>query len=52
MFRGLKNGTKISDVKFVRCYLELFLGGGNYEENQVSGICFRIPNVSREQDER
>jgi hypothetical protein len=31
-------GTKL------RCYLELFLGGGSYEnpqENEVGGICFR-----------
>jgi hypothetical protein len=40
------NGTQISDAKFVRCSLELFLGGGGYEksqENQVGGICFRSP---------
>jgi hypothetical protein len=27
LFWRLRKGTKISDVKFVRCYLELFLGG-------------------------
>jgi hypothetical protein len=27
LFWPLRNGTKISDAKFVRCYLELFLGG-------------------------
>jgi hypothetical protein len=41
---------RISDAKFVRYYLELFLGGGSCEnprENQVGGICFRDPTVSR-----
>jgi hypothetical protein len=44
LFWRLRNGTKISDAKFVRSYLELFLGGGSYEnprENQVGGICVR-----------
>jgi hypothetical protein len=43
------NGIKISDAKFIRRYLELFLGGGRYKnlrENQVGGICFRSPTVS------
>jgi hypothetical protein len=42
------------DAKFVRCYPELFLGGGSYEnpqEYQVGGICFRRPTVSRAYDE-
>jgi hypothetical protein len=40
----------MSDAKSLRCYLELFLGGGSYgnpRENQVGEICFRSPNVSR-----
>jgi hypothetical protein len=32
----LRNGTKISDAKSVRCYLELFLGGGSYENLRVN----------------
>jgi hypothetical protein len=28
LFWRLRNGTETSDAKFVRCYLELFLGGG------------------------
>jgi hypothetical protein len=50
LFWRLRNGTKVSDAKFIRRYLELFLGGGSYEnprENQVGGICFRSPTVSR-----
>jgi hypothetical protein len=50
LFWSLRNSIKISDAKFVRCYLELFVGGGRYEnarENWVSGICFRSPTVSR-----
>jgi hypothetical protein len=49
LFCRLRKGTKISDAKFVSCYLELFLGGGSYEnsrENEVGGICFRSPTVS------
>jgi hypothetical protein len=45
---------KDADAKFVRCYLELFLGGGSYEnppENQVSGICFQSSTVSQAYDE-
>jgi hypothetical protein len=45
----LRNGTKRLDVKFVRCYNKLFLGGGSYEnprENQVSGTCFWSPTAS------
>jgi hypothetical protein len=41
LFWRLRNGTKISNAKFARCYLELFLGGSSYEnlqENQVCGI--------------
>jgi hypothetical protein len=41
---------KVSDAKFLRCYVELFLWEGSYEnprENQVSGISFRSPTVSR-----
>jgi hypothetical protein len=37
-------------AKSVRCYLQLFLGGdsyGNHRENQVCGIYFRSPTVSR-----
>jgi hypothetical protein len=37
----LRTGTKISDAKFVRCYLELFVGGGSYEnarENKSVGF--------------
>jgi hypothetical protein len=36
-------------AKSVRCYLQLFLGGGSYgnhRENQVCGIYFRDPTVS------
>jgi hypothetical protein len=47
LFWRLRNGTKISDAKSVRCYLEQFIGGGSYEsprENQVGGICYRSPN--------
>jgi hypothetical protein len=50
LFCRLRNGTKISDAKFVRLYLEIFPGGGSYEnptENKVGGICFRSPTVSR-----
>jgi hypothetical protein len=50
LFSRLRNGTKISDAKFGKCYLELFLGEGSYEnsrENQVGEICFRSPTVSR-----
>jgi hypothetical protein len=55
LFWCLRNGTKISDAKSLRCYLELFPGGGIYEntrENQVGGICFRTLTVSRAWDER
>jgi hypothetical protein len=31
LFWRLKNGTKISDAKFVRCFLELFLEGAATE---------------------
>jgi hypothetical protein len=46
LFWRLRKGTNISDVKFVRCYLELFLGGSSYKnsgENQVGvGFVSRI----------
>jgi hypothetical protein len=41
-FWRLRNGTKISDAKCVRCYLEQQSRG-----NQVGGICFRSPTVSQ-----
>jgi hypothetical protein len=49
LFWSLRNGTRILDAKFVRSYLELFLGRGSYEnprENQVGGICFGSSTVS------
>jgi hypothetical protein len=42
LFWHLRNGIKLSDVKFVRSYLELFLKDGSFEnpqENQVGGFC-------------
>jgi hypothetical protein len=49
LFRRVRNGTKISDAKFVGRFLELFLGWGSYEnprEYQVGKICNRSPTAS------
>jgi hypothetical protein len=55
LFWRLRDGTKMSDAKFVRCYLELFLGGGSYgnpRETQVGGVRFRDATLSRAYDQR
>jgi hypothetical protein len=49
LFWSLRKGTKILHAKFVRCFLELFLGWSTYEyprENQVCEIYIRSPTVS------
>jgi hypothetical protein len=46
----LRNGKKLSHSKFVRCYLEAFLGGSNYEnplQNHGGGNFFRDPHCVR-----
>lgn len=48
LFWRSRNGTNLSDVKFLSSYLKLFLREGSYgnpQENQVSGICILSPTV-------
>jgi hypothetical protein len=40
LFWRLRNGTKISDAKFVRCYPELFLGGGTKIPEKIKPVGF------------
>jgi hypothetical protein len=52
VFSRLKKGKKIWDNKFLRHYLELFLGGrsyGNSQEFQVTGtfVGLRLNTVSK-----
>jgi hypothetical protein len=54
LLRRLSNGAEMSDAKFMRFYVELFLGGNSYgkpREYQVGGICFWRPAVSQAQHE-
>jgi hypothetical protein len=48
------NSKKLSETKFLKYDLQLFLGWGSYEnprENQVGGICFWSPTVSIAQED-
>jgi hypothetical protein len=50
LFWRSSNGTKLSDINFLKCYVELCLREGSYEnirENEVGGICIRSTTASR-----
>jgi hypothetical protein len=49
LFYLSRDGTKLSNPKFLRCYVKLFPREGSYENprsNQVVGICLRNPTVT------